>query len=228
MYEIDIFKWKVDDMFFVEIYSFWVMLDVVRKQLYVMFVGVFGLGKIFIVCYIVLILQEEEGYEILLIKDIKDIEMFCDLYYLQVFIVDDVVGVFGFDMGELNKLNRYKDRFIKFIIEKIKIFMICWEIVFRNDVLLDIFLLKKENVIMLYSDEYVLNDEDKYKLFFKYSLDKDLLFQYYLFYMFSMFLNICKMVLKKKEWRSKGLKFFIILVLCILEILSDMRVRNII
>lgn len=92
------------------------------------------------------------------------------------FIVDDVVGVFGFDMGELNKLNRYKDRFIKFIIEKIKIFMICWEIVFRNDVLLDIFLLKKENVIMLYSDEYVLNDEDKYKLFFKYSLDKDLLF----------------------------------------------------
>lgn len=34
------------------------------------------------------------------------------------------------------------------------------------------------------------------------------------------------MVLKKKEWRSKGLKFFIILVLCILEILSDMRVRN--
>lgn len=226
MYEIDIFKWKVDDMFFVEIYSFWVMLDIIKKQLYVMFVGVFGLGKIFIVCYIVLILQEEEGYDILLIKDIKDIEMFCDLYNLQLFIVDDVVGVFVFDMGELNKLNRYKDRFIKFIIEKIKIFMICWEIVFRNDVLLDIFLLKKENVIMLYSDEYVLNDEDKYKLFFKYSLDKDLLFQYYLFYMFSMFLNICKMVLKKKEWRSKGLKFFIILVLCILEILSDMRVRN--
>lgn len=222
MYEIDIFKWKVDDMFFVEIYSFQVMLDVVRKQLYVMFVG----GKIIIVCYIVLILQEEEGYEILLIKDIKDIEMFCDLYNLQLFIVDDVVGVFGFDMGELEKLDRYKDRFIKFIIEKIKIFMICWEIVFRNDVLLDIFLLKKENVIMLYSDEYVLNDEDKYKLFFKYSLDKDLLFQYYLFYMFSMFLYICKMVLKKEEWRCYGLKFFIIFVLCILEILNDMRVRN--
>lgn len=132
MYEIDIFKWKVDDMFFVEIYSFQVMLDIIRKQLYVMFVGVFGLGKIFIVCYIVLILQEEEGYEILLIKDIKDIEMLCDLYNLQLFIVDDVVGVFGFDMGELKKLNRYKDRFIKFIIEKIKIFMICWEIVFQK------------------------------------------------------------------------------------------------
>lgn len=221
MYEIDIFKWKVDDMFFVEIYSFQVMLDIIRKQLYVMFVG----GKIIIVCYIVLILQEEEGYEILLIKDIKDIEMLCDLYNLQLFIVDDVVGVFGFDMGELKKLNRYKDRFIKFIIEKIKIFMICWEIVFRNDVLLDIFWLKKKNVIMLYSDEYVLNDEDKYKLFFKYSLDEDLLLQYYLFYMFSMFLYICKMVLKK-EWRCYGLKFFIIFVWCILEILNDMRVED--
>lgn len=42
------------------------------------FVGVFGFGKIVIVCYIVFIL-EKEGYEILLIKKIELIEMFCDL-----------------------------------------------------------------------------------------------------------------------------------------------------
>lgn len=160
------------------------------------------------------------------IKDIKDIETFCDPHNPQLFIVDDVVGVFGFDMGELKKLNRYKDRLIKPTIEKTKIFMTCRETVFRNDALSDIFWSKKKNVIMLHSDEYALNDEDKYKLLFKYSLDEDLLPQYHLSHTSSMFPYICKMVSKKEEWRRYGPKFFITSVRCILEILNDMRVED--
>uniref|UniRef100_A0A8W8NXM6 DZIP3-like HEPN domain-containing protein n=1 Tax=Magallana gigas TaxID=29159 RepID=A0A8W8NXM6_MAGGI len=91
MYEIDISKWKVDDTFFVETHSFWAMLDTIKKQSYVTFVGVPGSGKTFTARHIALTLQEEEGYEILPIKDIKDIETFCDPHYPQVFIVDDVV-----------------------------------------------------------------------------------------------------------------------------------------
>lgn len=104
MYEIDISKWKVDDTFFVETHSFQAMLDTIRKQSYVTFVGVPGSGKTFTARHISLTLQEEEGYEILPIKDIKDIETFCDPHNPQLFIVDDVVGVFGFDMGELKKI----------------------------------------------------------------------------------------------------------------------------
>lgn len=226
MYEIDISKWKVDVTFFVETHSFWAMLDTIRKQSYVTFVGVPGSGKTFTARHIALTLQEEEGYNILPIKDIKDIETFCDPHNPQVFIVDDAVGVFGFDMGELEKLDRYKDRLIKPTIEKTKILMTCRETVFRNDALSDIFLSKKDNVIMLHSDEYALNDEDKHKLLFKYSLDEDLLPQYHLSHTSSMFPYICKMVSKKEEWRRYGLKFFITPVPCILEILSDMRVRN--
>lgn len=125
MYEIDISKWKVDDTFFVETHSFQAMLDTIRKQSYVTFVG----GKTITARHIALTLQEEEGYEILPIKDIKDIETLCDPHNPQLFIVDDVVGVFGFDMGELKKLNRYKDRLIKPTIEKTKIFMTCRETV---------------------------------------------------------------------------------------------------
>lgn len=221
MYEIYISKWKVDDTFFVETHSFQAMLDTIRKQSYVTFVG----GKTITARHIALTLQEEEGYEILPIKDIKDIETLCDPHNPQLFIVDDVVGVFGFDMGELKKLNRYKDRLIKPTIEKTKIFMTCRETVFRNDALSDIFWSKKKNVIMLHSDEYALNDEDKYKLLFKYSLDEDLLPQYHLSHTSSMFPYICKMV-SKKEWRRYGPKFFITSVRCILEILNDMRVEG--
>lgn len=61
MYEIYISKWKVDVTFFVETHSFWAMLDTIKKQSYVTFVGVPGSGKTFTARHISLTLQEEEG-----------------------------------------------------------------------------------------------------------------------------------------------------------------------
>lgn len=52
------------------------MIEKVKNQFYVMFVGVLGLGKIVIVCYIVFKFQED-GYDILMIKDLKDIDIYC-------------------------------------------------------------------------------------------------------------------------------------------------------
>lgn len=55
--------------------------------------------------------------------------------------------------------------------EKIKIFFICWEVIFKNRVLVKIFLVKKENVVNF----NVLFDKDKYNLFLKYKLDGNVL-----------------------------------------------------
>lgn len=99
MYEKDILKWKDDDNIFLEIHSFQKMIEKVKQQPYVTFVGVPGSGKTATARHIALIL-EEEGYEILPIKKIKLIEDFCDLHNPQVFLVDDVVGVHGFGMKE--------------------------------------------------------------------------------------------------------------------------------
>lgn len=74
------------------------------------------------------------------------------------FFFDDVVGVYGFDMKEFDIISRYEDRFINFIMYRMKIIMICWEVVFKNEVLLNIFMLEEKNVIMLYSVENVLID----------------------------------------------------------------------
>lgn len=74
------------------------------------------------------------------------------------FVLDDVVGIFGLDIVEFNMFCKYKNRIIEFSMVNIKVIMICWGVVFRNDILLDIFLLKKENVVLLYSEENVLID----------------------------------------------------------------------
>lgn len=54
------------------------ILEKVNKNIFVMFVGVLGLGKFVMVYYIVFKLKEK-GYEILLIVDISLLEMYCDL-----------------------------------------------------------------------------------------------------------------------------------------------------
>lgn len=58
-----------------------------------------------------------------------------------------------------------------YINEEIKIFFICWEVIFKNRVLVKIFLVKKENVVNF----NVLFDKDKYNLFLKYKLDGNVL-----------------------------------------------------
>lgn len=58
-----------------------------------------------------------------------------------------------------------------YINEEIKIFFICWEVIFKNRVLVKIFLVKKENVVNF----NVLFDKDKDNLFLKYKLDGNVL-----------------------------------------------------
>lgn len=87
------------------------MIEKVKQQPYVTFVGVPGSGKTATARHIALIL-EEEGYEILPIKKIEFIETFCDPDNPQVFLFDDVVGVYGFDMKEFDTISRYEDSFI--------------------------------------------------------------------------------------------------------------------
>lgn len=101
MHNEDISKWKEDDNFFLETHNFPTMLEKVRNQSFVTFVGAPGAGKSATAHHIALKLQDEEGYDILPIRDIKEIETYCDPCNPQVFVIDDVLGVFGLDMVKL-------------------------------------------------------------------------------------------------------------------------------
>nr|XP_034320285.1 uncharacterized protein LOC105342216 isoform X3 [Crassostrea gigas] len=226
IYEKDVLKWKEDDSFFVETHNFQAMLDKVRQQPFVTFVGVPGSGKTATARHIALLLQEKDVYEILPTKDIKDIETYCDPRNPQVFVIDDVLGVFGFDMKELEKITNYKDRLNEPTMPKTKVLLTCREVVFKHEAFSGSILSNKKHVVQLHSKENALNDQDKYDLFAKYNLDKDLLSADTLSKISKSFPYLCKLFSRKEELGHLGPQFFISPVPCILELLDIMKIRN--
>lgn len=225
IHEIKISKWKIDDSAYLETHNFPAMLDQVRNQPYVTFVGVPGSGKTAIARHIALKL-EMEGYELLPIIDKNKLEDYCDPRNPQVFLLDDVLGVFGLDMAEYNTLCKYEDNLMNPVMPNTKIIMTSREVVYRNETLSDSFLLKKENVIFLHSTENALNDQDKIGLLALYQLDTDLLTPDNLASSSKMFPFLCKLFSKERGLKSHGPTFFSYPVRCILQELDKMQKRN--
>lgn len=218
------FSWKEDDVVFVESHSFRAILDQVREQPYVTFVGVPGSGKTATTRHIALILQRE-GYEILPITDKNKIKDYCDPYRPQVFVIDDVLGVFGFDIAEFHMLIKYQKCLSRPTMQKSKCLMTCRETIFRNEALFDTFLSKEEKIVKLHSDENALTFDDKYDLLEKYKLDTNLFSANSMSLTSNMFPFLCKFFSEMKV-KHYGSKFFISPVPCLLKLLDEMKARN--
>lgn len=201
------------------------MFEKVKSQPYVMFVGVSGSGKTATARHIALKLQEE-GYEILSIKKMKFIEKYCVEEKKQVFVIDDVLGIFGFNMDLLKLLQRYKETLINLSKSNTKVIMTCREEVYRNEKFstnADKFLQREEHVVLLHSAENTLNDQDKIGLLKKYNIDVNTLSQADFAKTSDMFPYLCKLY---KEFSNYGPTFFRSPVPIILEKLSEMETHH--
>lgn len=226
LYERDVSRWKKDDSLFVETHNFPAILDQVRKQTHVTFVGVPGSGKTATARHIALTL-EKEGYQILPIKDIKDVETFCDPDNPQVFIIDDVLGVFGLDKAEFNKLKKYQDRIKDPTMSETKTLMTCREAVFKNDIVSKAHFMSHEKHIVQFSDDAnALTTEDRRKLLVKYNLEAYVLLVQKLPETSKMFPILCKLLSQREELRFYGSHFFRSPVLCILNEVEQMKTEN--
>lgn len=222
-YERSIIDWKENDKVYLETHNFPAMLEKVVNQPFVTFVGVPGSGKTVTARHIALKLQEE-GYEILPIKDIKDIETYCDPNNPQVFVIDDVIGFLGLDMAAFNTLSRCEYLLKNPSMVKTKILMTCRKVVYKNEMLSKSVLFKNDNVILFDSKENKLNDTDKCKLFELYQLDPSILTSTNLAFTSNMFPYLCKLFSTKEEYNAYGAKFFISPIPCILQVLDEMTI----
>lgn len=225
LYERDVSRWKKDDSLFVETHNFPAILDQVRKQTHVTFVGVPGSGKTATVRHIALTLQKE-GYQILPIKDIKDVETFCDPDNPQVFIIDDVLGVFGLDKAGFNKLKKYQDRIKDPAMSETKTLMTCREAVFKNDIVSKAFMSQEKHIVQFSDDANALTTEDRRKLLVKYNLEAYVLLVQKLPETSKMFPILCKLLSQREELRFYGSHFFRSPVLCILNEVEQMKTEN--
>lgn len=121
--------------------------------------------------HIALILQKE-GYEILPTVDKNKIEDYCDPQNPQVFVINDVLGLYVLERAELKTLERYRDRLIKPTFSKTKVLMTCRVSIYRNEQVFKSDLFRKENVVSFHSAENALNENDKYDLLANYRIDK--------------------------------------------------------
>ncbi|XP_061190555.1 uncharacterized protein LOC133198482 [Saccostrea echinata] len=201
------------------------MLKKVKNKPHVTFVGVPGSGKTATARHIALMLQQE-GYEIVPIKDIRKIEDYCDPRNPQVFVVDDVVGVFGLQNTKLYLLTDYKDRIMKPVMSKSKTIMTCREAVYRESLESSSFFTDENNTVLLHSEANALTNTDKKCLLKMYNIDVDLLSPENLTSASKMFPYLCKVFSNEKKFQFYGPAFFENPVPCILRELEEMRKEN--
>lgn len=227
MHGHDISNWKEDDTVFVETHSFSAMLKKVRNQPFMTFVGAPGSGKTATVRHIALKLQEE-GYEIVQLRDIKDVETYCDPYNPQVFVIDDVLGMFDLVISEFHLLCKYQNILRGPIMSKTKTLMTCREAVFKNEVLSNCFWSKQENVIQMHDHANAISYKDRHKLLLKYNLDDpDSILQINPQFLSKMFPKLCAVFSKRKEYmKTQEGTLFSFPIPCILEELDEMKSRN--
>lgn len=209
---------------FLETHNFTAMLQKVRDQPYVTFVGAPGSGKTATARHIAIILQRE-GYQCLPITEPSKIEEYCDPENKQVFVIDDVGGFLGFDLNSFFTLTRYKENIINPSMPKTKVLMTCREVVYRNKQASNSFLTKEENVVLLQSTENALNENDKRELLSRYQSGKYIC-KDELGSTSPMFPLLCKLFSTKDKFNGYGHSFFTSPVPCILEALDTMKVTN--
>ncbi|XP_062599458.1 uncharacterized protein LOC134260970 [Saccostrea cucullata] len=224
IHENDVLQWEDDDKIFHECHNFSTMLDKVKNQTHVTFVGVPGSGKTATARHIALMLQQE-GYEIVPIDEIREIKQYCDLKNPQVFVIDDVVGVFGLQETKSDLLFLYQNRIMDPPMPKSKTLMTCREAVYREAIKTHSFF-TENNIVWLHSEANALSHTDKINILKMYNIEVDLLSPINLKSASKMFPYLCKIYSTDKKIQVYGPAFFENPIPCILEELNEMEKQN--
>ncbi|XP_062585045.1 uncharacterized protein LOC134246700, partial [Saccostrea cucullata] len=221
----EVSQWEEDDKVFHECHNFPAMLEKVKNQTHVTFVGVPGSGKTATSRHIALMLQHE-GYEVVPMNEIREIKQYCDPCNPQVFVIDDVVGVFGLQETKFNLFYDYQHRISNPFMSKSKTLMTCREAVYRKAIESQSFFKDENNIVLLHSEANALTNSDKENILKKYNIDVNLLCPANLKSASKMFPYLCKLFSTEKKFQLYGSVFFENPVPCLLKELEKVKKQN--
>ena len=137
--------WQKEDSPFHELHSYPNILQKVKSQPITTIIGSPGSGKTATARHLALQLQTNCEFEIVPVDGIKEIKMYGHPKCKQLFILDDVIGVWGFKRRNLAKLDKYSERILKVLSTHSKILFTCRKAVYNEAKILFTFRKEKYN-----------------------------------------------------------------------------------
>ncbi|XP_078320960.1 uncharacterized protein LOC111116534 [Crassostrea virginica] len=207
-------SWLKGDKPFHEIHSFPDILDKVQLQNITTIIGGPGSGKTSTARHLALRLQTDCEFEIVPVDDITEIKQYGHPRCKQLFILDDVIGVFGVEFEKLTNLERYKESILNALGECSKILFTCRKAVYNEAENLKSFVLDKKYLIDLEDSNNQLNAEDRKQILNNHCKQNDISLKADVLPNVSskvgcmMYPLLCKLFCSKSEYQALGKEFF--------------------
>ena len=152
-------KWRIEDeLFYDETGGFTAVLDMVKSKNYMTIIGGPGSGKTATARHIALQL-ERKGWEVVPVCRLEEIIQYGDRDLKQVFVLDDVLGIFAVDMNIYNIIMNHKEQIDNLIGGTSKLLFTCRKSVYKEASEVRLFV--TENVIDLQSEDNQLTETEK-------------------------------------------------------------------
>nr|XP_022307911.1 uncharacterized protein LOC111113912 [Crassostrea virginica] len=207
-------SWLKGDKPFHEIHSFPDILDKVQLQNITTIIGGPGSGKTTTARHLALRLQNDCEFEIVPVDDITEIKQYGHPKCKLVFILDDVIGIFGVEIEKLTNLERYRESILNALGERSKVLFTCRKAVFNEAAKLKSFVLDKKYLVDLEDSDNQLNAEDRKHILNNHckpndiSLKPDELPNVSSTIGCMMYPLLCKLFCSKSEYQALGKEFF--------------------
>ena len=106
-------KWRIEDeLFYDKTGGFTAVLGMVKSKNYMIIIGRPGSGKTATARHIALQL-EKQRWEVVPVLKLEDIIEYGDKDQEQVFVLDDVLGIFAVDMNVYHYISNHKEQIFK-------------------------------------------------------------------------------------------------------------------
>ena len=203
-------KWKIEDeLFYDKTRGFTAAFEMVQSNNYITIIGGAGSGKTATARHIALQL-EKQGWEVVPVCKLEDIIEYGDRDRKQVFVLDDILGIFAVEKNIYNNIFAHKEMIFTTIGQTSKILFTCRKSVYKEAFKLGAFV--TENVVDLQSKDNELTETEKRAICQHHCKSKDVSQNLYKSLSFTkanhMFPFLCKIFSRDEKYQRLGESFF--------------------
>ena len=203
-------RWQIEDKpFYAETGGYTAASKMVKSENYMTIIGEPGSGKTSTARHIALQLKNQ-GWEVVPVCKLEDIIQYGDRDHQQVFVLDDVLGIFAVDMNNYNYIISHEEQIFSTIGKTSKLLFTCRKSVYKEALVLELFVTK--NVIDLQSKRNQLTETEKMAICKYHCEAKGVNPDLYTSLSFTkanhMFPLLCKLFSKEKQYQRLGERFF--------------------